>query len=324
MVPARSLMANLSDFLHQIHANSGDWTALELGDDQRLLPARCDELLFYIVLDGAVRIAIRSGGSLALAPSDVAIVFGGIAHQIETGAPKTGQPFDYFGKRHDLDVPPVLRVGGQPAAARLLVGRIGISWPIMLRPAGLPPYLHLRMGPTAASAAEIVALFTRAMTGAGASAYLTKLAELAMLRTLRENVELISQLPPDTASLQITRALTLIDAAPGEAWSLNRLARDVGMSRSAFAEKFAKLTGKPPMEVVADARMRAAATLLEAGEAGIDDIAARVGYRSEAAFSRRFQRHFGVTPGRYRRDVRRDQRLARPQLFELVGLGQLP
>ena len=47
-------------------------------------------------------------------------------------------------------------------------------------------------------------------------------------------------------------------------------------------------------------------------------------YRSEAAFSRRFQRHFGVTPGRYRRDVRRDQRLARPQLFELAGLGQLP
>jgi AraC-like DNA-binding protein len=317
-------MANLSDFLHQIHASSGDWAALALGDHQRLQPGRCDELLFYILLEGSARVAIRPGGSLTLAPGDVAIVFGGIGHQIETGAARAVQPFDYFGQRHDLDVPPLLRIGSQPPAARLLVGRIGVSWPIVLRPAGLPPYLHLRMGPTPASAAEIVALFTRAMTGAGASAYLTKLAELAMLRTLRENVELISQLPPDTASLLISRALTLIDAAPGEAWSLNRLAREVGMSRSAFAEKFAKLTGKPPMEVVADARMRAAAALLEAGQAGIDDIAARVGYRSEAAFSRRFQRHFGVTPGRYRRDVRRDQSLARPQLFEFAGLGQLP
>jgi AraC-like DNA-binding protein len=317
-------MASLSDFLHQIHANSGDWAAIELRGDQRLLPARCDELLFYIVLEGEVRIATRTGGSLALVPSDVAIIFGGIAHQIETGTADNGTDFEYFAKSHDLDIPPVLKLGSGRLSARLLVGRIGISWPIMLRPAGLPPYLHLRMGPTEASAAEIVALFTRAMTGAGASAYLTKLAELAMLRTLRENVALISQLPPDTASLQITRALTLIDAAPGEEWSLNRLAREVGMSRSTFAEKFAKLTGKPPMEVVADARMRAAAILLEAGQAGIDDIAARVGYRSEAAFSRRFQRHFGVTPGRYRRDVRRDQRLARPQLFELAGLGQLP
>jgi AraC-like DNA-binding protein len=317
-------MASLSDFLHQIHANSGDWAAIELRGDQRLVPTRCDELLFHIVLEGEVRIAIRAGGSLVLAPSDVAIIFGGIAHQIETGTPSAAVPFDYFGTGHDLDIPPVLRIGTGAPVARLLVGRIGISWPIMLRPAGLPPYLHLRMGPTEASAAEIVALFTRAMTGAGASAYLTKLAELAMLRTLRENVELLSQLPPDTASLQITRALTLVDAAPGEDWSLSRLARDVGMSRSTFAEKFVRLTGKRPMEVVADARMRAAATLLEAGQAGIDDIAARVGYRSEAAFSRRFQRHFGVTPGRYRRNVRRDQRLARPQLFELAGLGQLP
>jgi transcriptional regulator GlxA family with amidase domain len=141
---------------------------------------------------------------------------------------------------------------------------------------------------------------------------------------LRENVELLSQLPPDTASLQISRALTLVEAAPGEDWSLSRLARDVGMSRSSFAEKFVKLTGKRPMEVVADARMRAAATLLEAGQGAIEDIAARVGYRSEAAFSRRFQRHFGVAPGRYRRDLRRDQSLARPQLFEFAGLGQLP
>ena len=317
-------MASLSDFLHQIHANSGDWAAIELRGDRRLLPTRCDELLFYIVLEGEVRIAIRTGGSPALAPGDVAIIFGGIAHQIDSGSPGSGTGFDYFGKRHDLDIPPLLKIGTGSLSARLLVGRIGISWPIMLRPAGLPPYLHLRMGPTAASAAEIVALFTRAMTGAGASAYLTKLAELAMLRTLRENVELLSQLPPDTASLQITRALTLIDAAPGETWSLGRLAREVGMSRSTFADKFSRLTGRPPMEVVADARMRAAATLLEGGEANVEDIAARVGYRSEAAFSRRFQRHFGVTPGRYRRDVRRDQRLARPQLIELAGLGQLP
>ena len=280
--------------------------------------------LFYIVLDGTVRVAIHAGGALTLAPGDVAIVFGGIAHQFETGAPRAGQPFDYFDKRHDLDVPPVLRLGGQPAAARLLVGRIACTGQSRCGRPGCRPTSTSLDGSTAASAAEIVALFTRAMSGAGASAYLTKLAELAMLRTLRENVALISQLPPDTASLQITRALTLIDATPGEEWSLNRLAREVGMSRSAFAEKFAKLIGKPPMEVVADARMRAAATLLEAGQTGIDDIAARVGYRSEAAFSRRFQRHFGVTPGRYRRDVRRDQHLARPQLFELAGLGELP
>src|SRR5260221_6257785 len=123
-------MASLSDFLHQIHANSGDWAAIELSDHQRLVPARCDELLFYIVLEGEVRIAIRTGGSLALVPSDVAIIFGGIAHQIETGAPRAAVPFDYFGTGHDLDIPPILRICAGPSGARLLVGRIGINWPI--------------------------------------------------------------------------------------------------------------------------------------------------------------------------------------------------
>src|SRR5580700_11272881 len=113
-------MASLSDLLHQIHANSGDWTAIGLRGDRRLLPTRCDELLFYIVLEGEVRIAIRAGGSLTLVPSDVAIIFGGIAHQIETGSPASGTSFDYFGRSHDLDVPPVLKIGTGPLSARML------------------------------------------------------------------------------------------------------------------------------------------------------------------------------------------------------------
>lgn len=316
-------MAHLSDFLHQIHAHGGDWVAFDVGDDRRFAPSRSPDVLFYVVLSGELRIRTRPGRTVTLRPSDVAMVFGGAPHVFETGRPLAEAAFTYFDQPHDLDAPPSLRLGGHPVAARVLVGKVRISWPAALRPAGLPPCLHLHMGPTEASEAEIVGLFTRSQSGPGASAYLTKLAELAMLRTLRENVELLRRLPPDNASLQIARALKLIEGAPGASWSVHRLAREIGMSRSSFAEKFVQHTGNSPMEVVTEARMRFASELLDAEPLSLPEVAQRSGYRSEAAFSRRFERHFGTTPGRYRRQSRDHRRTLWPRLLDPAVLADI-
>lgn len=75
------------------------------------------------------------------------------------------------------------------------------------------------------------------------------------------------------------------------------------MGRSSFAVRFTAQVGRTPMDVVTDSRMRCSAELLQQGELKIIEISARAGYRSEAAFSRRFRRHFGVSPRGMRRNA---------------------
>ena len=87
---------------------------------------------------------------------------------------------------------------------------------------------------------------------------------------------------------------------PAEAWTVADLAQRAGMSRSAFAAHFAKIVGEAPIEYLIRWRLRKAATMLRASTAGIAEIAANVGYDSEAAFSKAFKRSIGVTPGAFR------------------------
>ncbi len=80
----------------------------------------------------------------------------------------------------------------------------------------------------------------------------------------------------------------------------SRLTDEVAMSRSAFAARFTALVGEPPMRYVARWRMQVAQTWLEEG-AALGELAYRLGYQSEAAFSRAFKRFMGVPPGAVRR-----------------------
>ena len=73
------------------------------------------------------------------------------------------------------------------------------------------------------------------------------------------------------------------------------------MSRSAFAARFAQLVEEPPLTYLTRWRMQKASRLLETSPAGVAEVAKRVGYDAEAAFSKAFKRWIGVAPGAYRR-----------------------
>jgi len=107
----------------------------------------------------------------------------------------------------------------------------------------------------------------------------------------------------------IGAALGHMHAAPERAWTIESLARTVGMSRSAFASRFTELVGEAPLRHLARWRMQLAATLLSDGLLRAHEVAARVGYDSEAAFSRTFKRYTGQPPRVFRRrSVERDRR----------------
>jgi AraC-like DNA-binding protein len=98
----------------------------------------------------------------------------------------------------------------------------------------------------------------------------------------------------------VGRALAVLHGRPANAWTLARLAREVGSSRSTLADRFTQLVGRPPMRYLAHWRMQLAARLLADDRAKIAAIASEVGYDSEAAFSRAFKKTVGMAPATWR------------------------
>ena len=153
---------------------------------------------------------------------------------------------------------------------------------------------------------------------AGRETMLAKLAELMFVEVMRRHID---TLPDDArgwfAGLrdpQVGAALRLIHGRPTEPWTLDSLAREIGLSRSSFAERFAAYVEMPPMQYLGRWRLQIAARLLETPNVSVAQAAAEVGYQSEAAFNRAFKRHTGVAPGAWRRE--RGQEKPRPGAAE--------
>ena len=100
----------------------------------------------------------------------------------------------------------------------------------------------------------------------------------------------------------IGEAITEIHANPRHPWTVERLAQKSNLSRSAFAERFARRAGLPPAAYITQLRLATAADLLLDTTDPISTIASEVGYDSEAAFSRAFSRRYGLPPSRWRRE----------------------
>jgi len=94
--------------------------------------------------------------------------------------------------------------------------------------------------------------------------------------------------------------LACMHAQPARPWTLDALGEAAGASRSTLADRFAQLVGQPPMHYLAGWRMQLAARLLAEHSMKVHSIAESVGYASEAAFSRAFKKHTGVSPQAWR------------------------
>ncbi len=103
------------------------------------------------------------------------------------------------------------------------------------------------------------------------------------------------------ADSHISRTLRALHQEPEAAWTLEKMARRAGLSRTAFANRFHECMEMTPMQYLTGWRMQVGRQLLTESDLPILDVAERSGYRSEAAFGRVFRRHFAASPARYRR-----------------------
>ncbi|MEG9227636.1 AraC family transcriptional regulator [Aeromicrobium sp. Sec7.5] len=104
----------------------------------------------------------------------------------------------------------------------------------------------------------------------------------------------------DVQDPHVGRALEELHGNLGRSWSVDELARSAAMSRSAFALRFRELLGQSPATYLAAARMDAAKALLARHESTVTEVAHRLGYESDAGFSRAFRRHVGASPSQWR------------------------
>lgn len=101
----------------------------------------------------------------------------------------------------------------------------------------------------------------------------------------------------------VGRALMLLHERLHDAWTTASLAQAVGLSRSAFADRFTRAVGEPPMRYLAHRRLEKASLQLLDGSAAVTHIAYAAGYESESAFSRAFRRVYGAPPAKWRRSM---------------------
>ncbi len=154
--------------------------------------------------------------------------------------------------------------------------------------------------------AQVIGLLAAEANAAqsGGAYVLDKLAEAMFAMIIRahlESGELKKDFLAALADPRVGRVLGAIHREPDHAWRIESLASVAGMSRTAFVESFAALAGMPPMQYVAEWRMRRAAALLKDPGQSVGAVATQLGYRSEAAFRRAFKRVEGVAPGALRR-----------------------
>ena len=171
----------------------------------------------------------------------------------------------------------------------------------------LPRLLHL---PASRAGGWVERVIDQAVTESnskrpGGDAVLERLAEMMFVDAARRYID---TLPEDAtgwlAGLRdryVGKALERMHERPDHDWSVDDLAREVGLSRSALHDRFVKFLGHPPMHYLANWRIQLGARLLRESNRTVATIALDVGYDSEAAFSRAFKRMVGMPPAAWRR-----------------------
>lgn len=183
----------------------------------------------------------------------------------------------------------------------------------------LPPLIHIAAG--TGDASDLSWLLRRIgeeMRGAvkvGQSIMLAQLAQLTFVQALRSY---LTAAPATDAGWikglgdpRLATALARMHADPARAWSVDDLAREAGMSRTAFAVRFREVMRMPPLTYLTSLRMLLAERELRKG-ASIAEVAEAIGYTSESAFSNAFKRVLGTAPGRHRKASRGNATMAAP------------
>jgi len=280
----------------------------------------CDHVMeYHMIAKGNGWAAVDGVSPVRLQAGDVVLFPQGDRHVISSAPgliPHEQRPESLLARGGQRPVPisfheGIVAAGPMPiesADAIAVCGFLGCD----LRPfnpliAALPRILHL---PASRAGGWVAHAIDQAVAESnerrpGSDAVLERLSEMMFVDAARRYLE---SLPEDSvgwlAGLRehhVGKALALMHERPAHQWSVDDLAREVSLSRSALHERFVRYLGQAPMQYLTSWRMQLGARLLRESSRIVADVALEVGYDSEAAFARAFKRMVGMPPAAWRK-----------------------
>jgi len=285
-----------------------------------LMPDADHVMPYHLVTEGTCYARLLDEGPVELRAGDLILFPAGDRHVLATASEAalrlkptdiTGESLGKLLKRGDVAA---LRKGRSGEATRIVCGFLAcdrrLAEPILL---SLPRLLRVSMrdGGTAAWVQSSIrySVAESMSSRPGSAIVLARLSEVLFAEAIRHYMD---ELPPGKsgwlAGLRdryVGRALSLLHAQPAYPWTVEELAKKVGLSRSALGQRFNALIGAPPMQYLTRWRTSLAARQLRESDVSIVRVATEVGYESEAAFNRAFKREFGLPPSTWRRRAAR-------------------
>ncbi len=265
---------------------------------------------FHLVVQGQCHVKLPDEDAVILGPGDLILIPKGQTHILSDSPVEDAPPLEQVLEAVEYDGDGVLVVGegSDAASTQLICGhftfRKGADHPILR---SLPDHLLTTASMRAQNPwlDEILRLINRQMfsDNVGSDASVRRLSEIMFIELLRAGIEEqdeIGALLKGFQDPQIGHALELMHREPTASWTVESLARQVGMSRSRFAERFGDLVGQGPMSYLSDWRLQKALSILDHSNCSVQQVAVQTGYQSPAAFTRAFAGKFGVAPTLYR------------------------
>jgi AraC-like DNA-binding protein len=271
----------------------------------KILPGGGHLIAYHVLTEGRCFANIIGQEPAAIEAGEV-IVFTKCDPHVLSSSPgmrTDSVPAEALNAATSSQLPFTINLGDEgPISAKLVCGYLACdARPFNPLLDNLPPVIRARdsEGDEAPWLGQFIRLATMESTDkrAGGESVLAKLSELMFIEVVRRH---LANMPPEQegwlAGLRdpfVGKALSLLHAKPDRDWTIEMLGKDVGLSRSVLAERFADLVGMPPMQYLAKWRMQIASGLLNGGNTNIATVAAEIGYASEAAFSRAFKKWWG-------------------------------
>ncbi len=254
-----------------------------------------------VLVVGDQRVELQSG--------DLALVPHGAGHRIEAGSPTEHPLIPDLPHEEQSDNYAVLHYGHDGPLTELVCGGLRLEHPSARRLLdGLPAVVHVRTVRRTVLGATLD-LLAEEVRGreVGSEAVIIRLCDVLVIQAIRH--WMTSADASGSAWLQamsdpqIGPALAAMHAAPATPWTIEAVASQAAMSRSAFAARFRELLGQPVMAYLTELRMQLAVDLLHRSDRTVAEIATAVGYESDASFSRVFKRHLGASPRQLRQPI---------------------
>jgi AraC-like DNA-binding protein len=301
---------SLGDALHVLRLSTTLYSSCLLTTPWAFeLPRLPDTLMFHVVTTGHCWLEVEGREPCMLQPGDLALVPHGDGHRLASDPGQPGPGLFDIPSRMLTERYEVIRHGGGGSETRTICGTVGFDHPATRQLiAALPALIVVPAdeSPQAEwirSAVRLMAAEARQVRPGGETV-VSRLADVLVIQAIRAWLE--RDPAAHTGWLgalrdpQIGGALALIHRDLDRQWTVAGLADFAAMSRSAFAARFTALVGESPMRYIARWRMQTAVTWLQEEDLTLSELAARLGYQSEAAFSRAFKRVMGRAPGSVR------------------------